>query len=152
MSEEINELIKKSPLFSGFSDHQLQSVFERAEIIKFSKGEVIVEEGSPGDCLYILVEGSVDIEKRTHEGRVVKINSISGKGDFFGEMALIDILPRSATVRAGEPVTVIKISNSAMASFFESDEKALSTISLNIARNLCRRLRNADEAIAALTV
>ena len=67
----------------------------------FKKGEKIIEEGAPGDCAYIIEKGSVEVSKLTPQGEK-QVLGILDKSEIFGEMGLIDGLPRSATVTALE--------------------------------------------------
>ena len=71
------------------------------DIINFKKGEDIIEEGTLGDCAYILEKGSVEVSKLSPRG-VKQVLGVLAKSEIFGEMGLIDGLPRSATVTALE--------------------------------------------------
>jgi CRP-like cAMP-binding protein len=75
----------------------------------FPAGEVIIEENTPADRFYLISQGKVRITKRFEDGEEVELGLQSG-GDFFGEIAILDAGPRSATVRALEPTTVLEIS------------------------------------------
>ena len=75
------------------------------DIINFKKGEDIIEEGKLGDCAYILEKGSVEVSKLSPRG-VKQILGVLAKSEIFGEMGLIDGLPRSATVTALEDCVV----------------------------------------------
>lgn len=71
------------------------------DTINFKTKEIIIEEGSPGDCAYIIEKGSVEVSKITLNGEKLVLGVLE-KSEIFGEMALIDGLPRSATVTALE--------------------------------------------------
>ena len=71
------------------------------DTIHFKKGDDIIEEGTPGDCAYIIEQGSVEVSKLTPQGQK-QVLGVLGKSEIFGEMGLIDGLPRSATVTARE--------------------------------------------------
>ncbi|MBT3944587.1 MAG: cyclic nucleotide-binding domain-containing protein [Candidatus Marinimicrobia bacterium] len=71
------------------------------DTINFKTKEIIIEEGSPGDCAYIIEKGSVEVSKITLNGKKLVLGVLE-KSEIFGEMALIDGLPRSATVTALE--------------------------------------------------
>ena len=71
------------------------------DIINFKKGEDIIEEGTSGDCAYIIEEGSVEVSKLNPLGEK-QVLAVLEKSEIFGEMGLIDGLPRSATVTARE--------------------------------------------------
>ena len=71
------------------------------DTINFKAKEIIIEEGSPGDCAYIIEKGSVEVSKITLNGKKLVLGVLE-KSEIFGEMALIDGLPRSATIIALE--------------------------------------------------
>lgn len=77
------------------------------EVKNFNAGQVILREGDPGDCAYLLSSGAVQVF-RTVEGQLIVLANIE-EGSIFGEMALIDGSPRSANVRALRKTTCIKI-------------------------------------------
>lgn len=115
---------------------------------RFRPGEVIVREGSASDCLFILSSGSVAVER---EGGAVELARLNEVGDFFGEMSLIDILPRSADIRACESTEVAAFPKGELAGFFTESPRVQMTLILNIARHLSLRLRDADARIVALS-
>ena len=79
-------------------------MFKDAEDIEsFASGETIFEQGDPGDRMYVVIEGAVEIILRGES-----INRLT-PGELFGEMALIDSRPRSATARAAEPTKVVPV-------------------------------------------
>jgi CRP-like cAMP-binding protein len=80
----------------------------------FGNGDVIFEEGSVGKHMYVVVSGSVRIVKKT--GGEVAVVATLGKGELFGEMALVDSLPRSASaVAAGDDTSVVEIDHAQFA-------------------------------------
>ena len=110
MGEENLEFLKRSPLFTGFHEGQFEALFKLAELRRFESGEVIVEEGTPGDRFFVIMEGEVVIEKQTPEGYPRPLALLDEQGDFFGEMAVVDIEPRSATARAKSRTVVVEVS------------------------------------------
>lgn len=151
MAGENLDLLRHSPLFAGFSDEHFQILLPLALTQEFGAGDVIIKEGDPGDRFYILVDGVMDIVKETEDGVSHTLASLEDKGDFFGEMSIIDIQPRSATVRAREKSQLVVFTNMALVELFDTYPEVLSIIALNIARVLSQRLRTVDEALAALS-
>ena len=96
--------LKQMPFFTDLSDEDLSNVIRIGSHAHFEEGQSIVEEGDPGDAMYIVLEGraQVDVGGRFHNLE---------PGSFVGEMALIRRRKRSATVKAVEPVTALKISS-----------------------------------------
>ena len=148
ISDEHKSLLFQASIFSGLSNEQISDVLETAKEVVFKTGDTIMNEGDEGGELYVIVEGSVQIEKRAGDNLTIKIAHAEKKGMMIGEMSLIDMKPRSATVRADSEVTMIVIEREALVSLFDKDPKILATISLNIARALSDRLRSSNEMLA----
>jgi CRP-like cAMP-binding protein len=89
------------PLFRDLGADELLPVAEFATEVTFAAGDTVFEEGQDGDRLYIIAKGSVEVLKSG--ARIAEL----GAGECFGEMALLDKTPRSATVRALEPTTLV---------------------------------------------
>ncbi len=99
------ELIKHTPLFANCSKRELEEIAHLADEIDLREGKEMTRQGSPGREFFVLLEGEADVTK---DGRV--INQLSG-GDFFGEIALVDDSPRTATVTATSPVRALVITD-----------------------------------------
>ncbi len=139
------ELLDGISLFSNVTDLDFAllsgSLIER----RFTKGTVILEEGLPGDHMYFIREGRVKVTMASGDGRE-RIASLLQAGDFFGDMALIDLRPRSASATALEATTVLAISRSTFLRLLRGSPE----LSLGIIRDLVDRLRQADEKVTAL--
>jgi CRP-like cAMP-binding protein len=112
---------------------------------KFEKGEIIFREGDLGDLIYILKRGNVELKKRVDKGEVV-LKVISKPSEFFGEMALIDHRPRSASAIASTETLVFAIDGPS----FEKMIVSNGTFALKIIKNLSERIRNSNEQIEKL--
>ncbi len=97
----VTELFSKVPLFEGIAPEDRVSLARAATLRTYRRGETIVEQGEPGDAFYVIVKGRVAVAIVAPDGREVVLNSL-GEGDHFGEMALLDDAPRSASVIAQE--------------------------------------------------
>lgn len=139
-----------SPLFVGLNQDELRILVEASKLQRVVEGEVVVEEGEPGESMYLLHDGEVTIEKTTDSGDRIELTRLHRRGDFFGEMVLVDILPRSATVRANPEASLIEFPLETLRDFFEGYRDARLTIILNMTRVLSKRLRAANEQIADL--
>ncbi len=149
--EENLDFLKHSALFTGFHQGQLEALYRLAEIQQFQEGEVIVAEGTPGDRFFILMDGEVGIEKATPEGYPRPLTSLTEQGAFFGEMAVVDIEPRSATARAYKKTRVVMFTKEALVKIFDEFPELMTLVGFNIARVLSQRLRSIDEDLAALS-
>jgi CRP/FNR family transcriptional regulator, cyclic AMP receptor protein len=108
----------------------------------FKKGEVIIEEGSHSSDAYIIESGSVEVSKKLPGGKIQVITKLD-KNDIFGEMGLIDQLPRSATIRALEDCSIVVMTPDTFNSLAKRNPKAL----MPILKVLAKRLRNTLKVI-----
>ncbi len=132
------EFLRQLPLLAGLSDEDLAQLYELAVPIELSKGEVLMEEGSPGDSLYVVLEGEFEITKRAGEKDVVIAER--GAGEVMGEMALLSDAPRSATVTALGPVQLLRIDKGSFHSVLRSSSEA----ALTILDTVTERLQNTE--------
>jgi signal transduction histidine kinase len=102
------EFLRRQPLFSGLPEADLQRLYSQARTLKLPPGRVLIEEGTPGDALYILISGELEISKYA-AAQDVKMD-VRRPGDVIGEMSLLDNSPRSASVRTLTETEVLMIS------------------------------------------
>ena len=127
------------PLFSGLSRRHLKHVAALSEEQRFDEGATLAEEGKPGDTFYVLLEGEARVERG---GR--KIARLL-PGDFFGEIALIDGGPRTASVVAETPIETLTIHRKRFQKMLEEDP----SIVAGMLEELSRRLRNQQRSLTA---
>jgi len=139
-----NECLSKSPMFAGLTQEECLQILALAERRTFQDDELIIEEGAPGDALFVIEQGTVRVEKRTIEGYEEMLSSLS---DFecFGEMSLIDRGPRSATVRTMGPVTALVFPQDKLDEFFETHPRVHRILLANLSRIVVSRLRQVNE-------
>ncbi|MDA0336646.1 MAG: cyclic nucleotide-binding domain-containing protein [bacterium] len=145
-----NQALTGLPLLVGLSAEELQSLLAIAESRRHAAGEIIVQEGTASDCLFVLASGAVQVERESG-GRRVSLATLNEVGDFFGEMSLIDILPRSANIRATVDSGTLAFPKKQLSGLFTRSPRVQMTMILNISRNLSLRLRAADARIVALS-
>ena len=110
----------------------------------FKKGEEIICEGTLSDCAYIVVSGTVEVSKKANENKK-QVIGILKDNDIFGEMGLIDGLPRSATVTALEDCSINIFSKESFESLIERNPEALMPILKILASRLRSTLNMVDE-------
>jgi CRP-like cAMP-binding protein len=141
-------LLQGMPIFGGTSEEILRLLLERSSTASVARGDLFFREGDAGSSAFVLEAGRVSILKG---GR----NHVLGEyalGDCFGEVALIDFCPRSATVRADEDCRAIELSAAVLREIQRRDLEQFTLIYMNMARELARRLRVADERLFRLEV
>jgi CRP/FNR family cyclic AMP-dependent transcriptional regulator len=127
--------LSRIELFAGAAPESIEHLAEVTGEIEFADGRYIVQQGQVGNGLYILVAGSA----RVVQGDVLLAQL--GPGDFFGELAVIDQMPRTASVVAEEPVTCLALASWDLITLLEQDPQ----LALNMLRELALRVRRADE-------
>ncbi len=111
----------------------------------YQDGEAIVRQGEPGDCMYVVQEGRVEIVSRTEQGEVQL--ALLGTGEFFGEMALFERSVRSATVRAVGPARVLTIDKKNLLRRVHEDP----SLAFHLIQTMSSRLRMLGETLAEIS-
>lgn len=141
------DALRNIGLFGALPDTALEFLFSRAEVVTTSPGTEIFREGEVGDRFYIVIDGELDVIKRGRSNSDTRV-ALLGPGDWFGEMSVVDVQPRSASVRAVSASQLLAITASNLDALYREDLKSYCLIVLNIARGLSRRLRVADGLLA----
>lgn len=139
------EALQRMPIFGGVRTDTLAALIDAATTHAVAPGGLFFREGERADSMFVLESGSVEIVRRW-EGREYTLARLA-QGDCFGEMAIIDLLPRSASVRALEPCTAIEISSTSLFRLYESDLEQFALVQMNVARELSRRIRASDDRL-----
>ena len=134
MADQHTEIISRVPLFSGLNGKHLRSISDKGRQVSFDAGEKIVRKGEPGDGLYLILEGDVEVRSGN------RVLATISKNNFFGEIALLDKKPRSADIVAISPTTCFLIT----ANSFERTIQKEPKIVFGIMKELSRRLRGTD--------
>ena len=148
-SPELKAFLVATPFFGGLSDASLDLLISMLDERRFGLGESIVAEGEPGRSMYIVHSGKLVVSKIGESGRAVAMTHL-GPGDFFGEMTLLEPENRSATVVAETPTVLYELTAQNLYAYYKADIHAYVIVMQNINRELCRRLRRADNRIAGL--
>jgi CRP/FNR family cyclic AMP-dependent transcriptional regulator len=135
------------PIFAGLNEDTLEALSNRSHETVVKAGALVVREGDSGNRFYLIGSGSVRVVKNFNTPDAVELAKLT-KGDFFGEMCILETLPRVATVEALEPTTLFSLSSLAFYHLYETAPKEYCVLVLNIARDLSRRIRSLDERFA----
>src|ERR1051325_3624870 len=114
--------LRKSPLFQGLSDDELQRLMDMAEPVSLHEGEILIMQGELGDSAYVVISGEFEIQKQTGQS-LIKID-VRNPGDVVGEMALLSQSPRNATVLAKTDCEVLRIPKEAFEKLLASSTRA----------------------------
>ena len=143
--ENVLPIVSKIALFGGLSDKQLYTIFRLLETTDYDQGEFIFEAGDAPSEIYIVWQGSVELVLDA-EGSPLAA-AVFGVGDCFGETAVIGIERHTATAVAKEDTKLIVLPREGLFGLWETDKELFGMLALNIAREACRRLHRADEAM-----
>ena len=141
------DLLKGVELFSELNEEQLGMIANLVIVKNFNRDETVVLEGDDSvQALYLIATGSVQVYMTGIDGRET-ILSFLERGDFFGEMSLIDGEPRSASVRTVTDATLLVIHRESFLSLLRKSPE----IAMALMSELCKRLRKANKQIGSLS-
>ncbi len=138
------DLLRKIPMFAKLNASKLKLLAFTSELVVYKQDEVIFSSGDQADCAYVIMEGSVDVVTETDTGTLVALTL--EQNQLFGELALLNDAPRSATLKASGQVTVMKITE-------EMFHKLLcenSDLALDVMRQLSDKLAKSHHQVEDL--
>jgi CRP-like cAMP-binding protein len=141
------ELLRTVPIFSELSEADIASLARLTSHRSCPKDTVVFFENEEGDSFFIIVDGRIKVTILGDDGREV-ILSVLGRGDFFGEMALLDNEPRSATAIAVEDTELLSLHRNDFQSVLSDNRSIMSAL----IRILTARLRRANHQISTLAL
>lgn len=148
MKEARIELLQRMPIFGGINGEVLNFLFDLCPVVHVAAGEFFFHELEKGDSMFVLERGNAVVLKSCR-GEQQLLKTLT-EGDCFGEMAVMDHGPRTASVRAIDDCVAIHISSAALYQIYGRDLKQFALIQMNMGREVCRRLREADRLLSAL--
>lgn len=145
-TREAVDSLRAIPLFSRVAEADLEQIASHLISRRYPRNTTIVEEGLPGDFMYIIREGRVKVTKLSEDGRE-KILELLDAGAFVGEMALLERAPRSASVKTLSTSRVLAL---ARADFLGLLRKS-PDLAMAVVQELSRRLRLVNEQASSLS-
>ena len=143
---EIN-LLRKISLFSSLSDKELERLSDSSEKRKYPRGNIVLYEGDEGRFLYLILKGRVKVSLSDERGKEIILGTLSA-GNYFGEMAVFDRMPRSANVVTTEDSEFLMISQQAL----NEQIQKYPELAMKLLAEMSKRLREADEKIGHLAL
>jgi CRP/FNR family cyclic AMP-dependent transcriptional regulator len=144
--EEVFAVLSQLPIFTGLSSRELRAVERIMHRRVYNPDEVIFSQNVQGAGMYIIVKGKVDIVSEDSGHVMAEL----GDGEFFGELALLDESPRSATAIAREPSKVLGFFQSDLLSLTESNPRLGVKVITQLARIVGNRLRVTNDQLQAV--
>lgn len=137
-------MLRDIGLFGGMSEETLELMARELPTEQAEAGHIVVREGDDARDMYVVVSGELEVVKRGRSDHEVRV-ALFGPGDWFGEMGILAVQPRSATVRSVAPTLLLRITPENVEQLiYRRDVKDYALFMMNIARELSRRLRVAD--------
>jgi CRP-like cAMP-binding protein len=143
----MKNLLSDVAIFSGLNEKALEAFLGQAKRSAAPAGTIIAREGDTNECMFLIESGKVSIIKNFGSPNPVTLAEL-GPGQSFGEMCVLETLPRSATAKALVESNILNIPSSAFFKLYRQEPEQYCVILLNIARDLSSRLRQLDEAFA----
>jgi anti-anti-sigma regulatory factor len=143
--------LEQIDFFAGVSTEELEQIRQILKFCEFKSGEKICQEGDPGDKMWLLAKGSVSVRLHVTDKRGSRRITSLGRGTIFGEMALIEGAPRSASIVADEDVVCYQLSGDDFNILLRDEPDIAAKIMRNTARELVRRLRQTSEDLRHAT-
>jgi CRP/FNR family transcriptional regulator, cyclic AMP receptor protein len=137
------DALRQVPFFANLPAVDINNLAKQLIVRRFSADQVIFHLGDPGGLLYIITDGKVKISRGMAEGQEA-ILAILGVGDFFGELALLDDSPRSATAKALRPTTTLTLHREQFTDFLNQNPD----FAHHVLQTLARRIRHLNEQIS----
>ena len=129
-------LLKEVPLFANLSTRHLRKLASRCDVVRYPMNRTVVRQGARGDSFFVIADGTAAVKKGTRT-----IGTL-GAGDFFGEMALLDGQPRSASVVATTPLVTVRLMRSEFSKAIDDNPD----IARGIMAELAGRIRRLEAA------
>lgn len=139
------ELLQSMPIFGAIREETLRFLVSRSATAVVAVGEFFFREHDEAQSIFVLEEGKAAVVK-DWQGHQYLLNTMT-KGDCFGEMSLMDMRHRSASVVAVEPCQALELTSADLTALYEKDLEQFTLIQMNMGREVSRRLREADEQL-----
>jgi signal transduction histidine kinase len=137
----LQEFVRKLPFFADLTTDDVAQLCRASRRVHAAAGDTVIEEGAPGDSLYVVLSGELEITKREGDRSVVLASRKAGEA--VGEMSLLERAPRSATARAVQPSELMEISPESFRRVLESNPSTAMTV----LRTVAGRLRSTEASL-----
>ncbi len=139
------DALRRCALFAQVSDESLGACISSLRVRRYRRGETVFHQGDPGDSLYIVASGSVKIVLPSPAGEEEAIIATLGKGDFFGELAILDGAPHSASIVALEPTETLVLHREPFENLIDTDQSLRRALFAGLSAELRRLTGHVEE-------
>jgi CRP-like cAMP-binding protein len=141
------ETLRSIGLFGALGDEQLEHLAGTLAVEHHDANAVVFREGDKGRAMYVILAGTLRATKATAKGSSRHLADLSA-GEWFGEMSLLDVMPRPVTVTAISGVRLLRVCPTDLDALYRRGGKAYALLVMNLARELSRKLRTATARLA----
>jgi CRP-like cAMP-binding protein len=145
LNEEV-EILKGVPIFAKIEPAKLKLIAFTGERMNFGTGQEVFHQGDPGDAMYVILGGVADVLIDNDKGGQIAVAEMR-KNNFVGEMAILGDVPRTATIKAREPLTTLKISKD----MFYRLVAEVPQMAVEVMRELAHRLEDTNKKLREAT-
>jgi CRP-like cAMP-binding protein len=149
-TENMIGFLLTTPMFEDLEPREISDIIHIVEVRNFNAGDTIFSEGDAGDAWYALYTGEVEVLKKADGG--VKTVKTLGPKSCFGEIAVLDGLPRSATIRATKDTVVLRVPKEKFTELIDNDNRIAYKLVREMALMLASRQRTNTEMLSKLLV
>ena len=146
MADDTRALLGTIHIFAGLDGSVMNSLASSCRKIQVKAGESVVEQGDVANEMFVIARGRVEVIKHRGTPQETLLGDM-GSGDFFGEMCILECMPRAATIRTVEDSEFYVMRNGDMLRMFRHSPEQYAILILNISRDLCRRMRSLHDLI-----
>ena len=139
------ELLRRIPLFQRVEPAKLKLLAFTSERVNYAEGQEICHQGDPGDAMFVILGGVADVLINSDKGQI-RVAEMT-KNDFFGEIAILCDVPRTATIKAREPLSTLKISKDT----FYRLVAEVPQMAIEIMRELAHRVEDTNKKLREAT-
>lgn len=139
------DVVRQAPLFAALSDEDASALLSRMTRARIERGEVLFEEGEPGDRLFVIVKGKIKLGRRSSDGRE-NLLAVIGPSEMFGELSLFDPGARTTTATAVAGTDLVVLGHAELKDFLSSRPE----VAVQMLGAVARRLRRTNEALGDL--
>lgn len=137
------DLLRRVPMFSRLEPSRLKLLAFTSEYLTYDDGEIVFRVGDPGDCAYVIMEGEVEIVAETEAGEVIA--ATLGRNALFGELALLNNAPRTATIRTKGRLQVLRIGDETFLRMLAENADVAFDVMRQLSEKLARSHRQFEE-------
>ncbi len=148
-SQNLELILKKTQLGAEFKEEELKKLASVAKLEKFKSGTFLINEGSPSDCLMIVIEGKIEVETTKSQHNIAEIEA-TPKGLVIGELGLLLDEPRAASIKALKDCQALVFDKASLSQFLLNGDSLITTLAIQLGQSLGMKVNILLEEVVSL--